>query len=132
MSVELTSERPLILVVDDSESHHKLLELMANRLGIKVHCAQSCRHALEALESGRFHLILMDYRMPEIDGCACTKIIREKNEHKEVPIVAITAMAHPTAKLECLEAGMNDFLAKPFSLTQLQEIIQNWLKDDQT
>ncbi|MBU6455101.1 MAG: response regulator [Cyanobacteria bacterium REEB67] len=132
MSGERKSERPVILVVDDNESHHKLLELMANRLGVKVHCALSCRHALDALEASRYHLILMDYRMPEIDGCACTKIIRDKNEHKEVPIIAVTAVEHPTSRLECLEAGMNDFLAKPFSLRQLQEVIQSWLDRDKS
>jgi CheY-like chemotaxis protein len=120
--------RPMVLVVDDDESHQKLLALLADRLEITAFIASSCREAVEALEMFSFDLVLMDYRMPEVDGYACTKKIRALREHsKRIPIIAVTAHVTLESKLQAIDAGLDDFLPKPFTLEQLKEKIDQWL-----
>jgi CheY-like chemotaxis protein len=121
--------KPLVLVVDDDPVHHKLLELLADRLGITVHMATSCGQAIEALSMFSFDLVLMDYRMPEVDGLLCTKRIRTMKEvGHNIPIIAVTAHTMPGSREKCLEAGMDDFLAKPFTLEQLHKKLCYWLQ----
>jgi CheY-like chemotaxis protein len=120
--------KPLILVVDDDPTHHKLLELLARRLEITVHMVSSCGEALESLSMFSFDLILMDYRMPEIDGCACAKHIRQMKDIQYIPIIAVTAHVVQGSREECVEAGMDDFIPKPFTLETLHEKICFWLQ----
>lgn len=72
----------------------------------------------------------MDWRMPVTDGLRCTLQIRELQEAQghRVPIIAVTAHALAGDRERCLEAGMDDYLSKPFTLEQLQEKIQHWLQ----
>jgi CheY-like chemotaxis protein len=122
------TKRPMVLVVDDDESHQKLLALLADRLEITAFIASSCREAVEALEMFSFDLILMDYRMPEVDGYACTREIRAMKEYsKRIPIIAVTAHVTLDSKLQAIDAGLDDFLPKPFTLEQLKEKIDQWL-----
>lgn len=95
--------KPLVLIVDDDPIHHKLMELLADRLGITVHMVSSCGQALEALSMFSFDLILMDYRMPVVDGCMCAQQIRAMKEiQDEIPIVAVTAHVVQGSREECL------------------------------
>jgi CheY-like chemotaxis protein len=128
-----TVRKPRVLVVDDDPQHHKLLELLADRLGITVHHARSCAEATAAVGSFSFDLILMDCRMPDLDGCWCTERIRALSEKtKGIPIVAVTGNATPGNRERCLQSGMDDFLLKPFTLEELQEKLNLWaaMKDD--
>ncbi len=76
-----------------------------------------------------FDLILMDYRMPEVDGCMCTERIRAMKEiQHDIPIIAVTAQIVQGSREKCLEAGMDDFLAKPFTLEELHLKICTWLQ----
>jgi CheY-like chemotaxis protein len=121
--------KPLVLVVDDDPIHHKLMQLLADRLGITVHVASSCRETMEALSLFSFDVILMDYRMPEVDGRSCAKRIRAMKEiQHDIPIIAVTAHMVPGSREECLEAGMDDFLGKPFTLEELHEKLCHWLQ----
>lgn len=122
------SGQPLVLVVDDDPIHLKILSLLAKRLQITAHLASSCAEAREALNLFSFDVILMDYRMPEVDGCMCAKTIREMNEIAQIPIIAITADVMPGVKEACIAAGMDDFLGKPFTLNELQEKLSYWLQ----
>jgi CheY-like chemotaxis protein len=92
--------KPLVLVVDDDPIHHKLLELLADRLGITAYMASSCGQAIEALSTFSFDLILMDYRIPEVDGCMCATRIRRMQSNHPIPIIAVTA--HNTQESEFL------------------------------
>jgi CheY-like chemotaxis protein len=122
--------KPLVLVVDDDHTHRKLMELLADRLDITAQCVGSCDQALAAMEMFSFDLILMDCRMPDVDGCYCTGKIRAlANENaKKIPIIAVTGCVMPGDKERCLNAGMDDYLIKPFTLEQMHEKLRTWLQ----
>jgi len=121
--------KPLVLVVDDDPIHHKLLELLADRLEFTVHLTSSCGEAIEALSMLSFDLILMDYKMPDVDGCICTQRIRTMKEiQNNIPIIAVTANVMKGSREKCLEAGMDDFLGKPFTLDELHQKICYWMQ----
>ena len=120
--------KPLVLVVDDDQVHHKLFHLIADRLDISAHLVSSCAEAIKALGEHSIDLILMDCRMPEVDGYTCTVRIRQLDDaRKDIPIIAVTACVLPGDREKCLESGMNDFLGKPFTLDQLNQKIHDWL-----
>ncbi len=122
------SNSTLILVVDDHETQRILFKVLAERLGIAVHVVASGAEALEAVETYQFDAILMDVRMPGMDGLDCTKKIREmeKQTGRHTPIIASTACCFPSDQALCAEAGMDDFLGKPFTLEQLKDKLNKW------
>jgi CheY-like chemotaxis protein len=120
--------KPLVLVVDDDPTHLKLIELLADRLEITAYMASSCAEAENTLGLFSFDLILMDYRMPEVDGCVCAERIRAMKEITQIPIIAVTAHVTPGTREKCLEAGMDDFLGKPFTLEELHQKLCHWLR----
>jgi CheY-like chemotaxis protein len=121
--------RPRVLVVDDDLVHQKLMKLVSDHLAIDVQVASTSTDALAILATESFDIILMDWRMPVTDGLTCTLKIRELQnaQGKRIPIIAVTAHALTGDRERCLAAGMDDYLAKPFTLEQLQEKIQEWL-----
>jgi CheY-like chemotaxis protein len=125
-----TGRRPKVLVVDDDLAHQKLMRLISDHLTIDVHLASTSSEALNLLREDSFDIILMDWRMPVTDGLKCTLQIRELQEAQghRVPIIAVTAHALTGDRERCLEAGMDDYLSKPFTLDQLQDKIQEWMK----
>lgn len=123
-----TESKPFVLVVDDDETHLRLIALLADRLGIAALTVSSCADAIEIMKLFSFDIILMDYRMPEVDGVVCTRQIRRLDGHVHVPIIAVTA--HVTSEIyeRCLGAGMDDFLGKPFTVEELNEKLWFWIK----
>lgn len=120
---------PTLLVVDDHEAHRTLLGLLAERLNVRVVTVSSCPEAIQALKECSFDLILMDYRMAEVDGLICTRLIRRMNEERrQIPIIAVTACVLTVDRDTCLEAGMDDYLSKPFTFEQLNEKVSYWLR----
>jgi two-component system, sensor histidine kinase and response regulator len=121
--------QPLVLVVDDDHTHRKLMELLAERLDITAQCVSSCAEALAVMDLFSFDLILMDCRMPDLDGCECTRRIRElANENAtKIPIIAVTACVTQADQERCMNAGMDDYLMKPFTLEQMHEKLRIWL-----
>jgi CheY-like chemotaxis protein len=124
--------KALVLVVDDDPTSRRLMEISAEHLDITVDCVSSCAEALSALEMFSFDLILMDIRMPQVDGLMCTRKIRESAHQnaKQIPIIAITANAMAGDADDCLSAGMHDHLSKPFTLEQMHEKLCYWLKEE--
>ena len=76
--------------------------------------------------NGYYDLVFMDLQMPKLDGYEATKKIRNFEKSKRVPIVAMTAYDMEGVKDRCLNAGMDDFIAKPFKLKDFNEIIEKW------
>lgn len=114
-----------VLVVDDNNVNCKVASLHLESLGAIVDLAFNGREAVERVKEEDYQLILMDVRMPVLDGLAATKIIRDLPGGKgDTPIVALTAGAFARDREECLEAGMNAFLAKPFQREQLLSSLQ--------
>ena len=112
-----------ILAVEDNATNQKLILLMLERLGYR---ADSAYHGLEALESVSRHiydLVLMDVQMPEMDGLETTRRIRQ-NLQVQPRIVAMTANAMDSDRLECLAAGMDDYISKPIQVRELRAALE--------
>lgn len=129
ISREKSLRKPLILVVDDDPFHSRLMELLSDQLNITVHIASSCAEAMEALRMFVFDIVLMDIRMPEVDGHCCTKKIRSLSEKtSDIPIIAVTGNDSVANRMTCVESGLDDFLRKPFTVEELRDKISFWLR----
>ncbi|MCK4625636.1 MAG: response regulator [Phycisphaerae bacterium] len=121
------SDRPLrILLVEDDKVNQKVAIKSLEKWDHEVTVAENGKEAVTAHESGEFDLILMDCRMPEMDGYQATAAIRrhEQSTGGYVPIVAMTANAMKGDRQRCMDAGMDDYISKPFSKQDLLEAIQ--------
>ena len=121
-----------VLLVEDNPVNRMLAVAMLGNLGIEVTEAENGLVALQHLEKSRFDLVLMDCQMPVMDGFEATREIRAR-EHgalaARIPIIAVTANALSGDSEQCLQAGMDAYLAKPFTLNTLREAIAPWLGD---
>jgi CheY-like chemotaxis protein len=124
---------PVILLVEDNPVNQQVALSILESIGYQADVADNGRVALEALTRKPYALILMDCQMPEMDGYAATRAIRaresvpEATTGKRLPIIALTANTQPGDREQCLAAGMDDFIGKPYSQEELQEAIQRWL-----
>jgi two-component system sensor histidine kinase/response regulator len=119
--------RARVLVVEDNNVNQLVVLGQLQRLGHEGIIANGGTAALELLRNEAFDLVLMDCQMPDIDGYAATRRIRQMDGAvARLPIIAITAHALPGEREKCLASGMNDYLAKPVSLEQLGAIIRLW------
>ena len=119
-----------ILLVEDNPVNQGVARRMLERLGCTVTLVDDGSRAVDAWRSGRFEAILMDCQMPGWDGYQATAEIRREEAQRglrRTPIIAITAHAMQGDRGRCLEAGMDDYLSKPFSQVRLQEILAPWL-----
>lgn len=115
-----------ILLVEDNEMNRIVATMILNQYNAIVDEAINGEEAIEAMRHNRYDLILMDMRMPVMDGLKATRLIRQ-NLSATVPIIALTANAVMGEQQKCREAGMDDFLAKPFEEEDLLHIITKWL-----
>jgi CheY-like chemotaxis protein/HPt (histidine-containing phosphotransfer) domain-containing protein len=119
-----------VLVAEDNDTNQQVALHMLRNFGIEPELANNGREAVAAVRRARFDLILMDYHMPELDGCGATVEIRE-HEHAQklprTPIVAVTASVLSDDKERCARAGMDDFLAKPIRQQTLAAMLSKWL-----
>lgn len=121
----------VILVVDDNAVNRKVASLSLKRLGCEVDTAVNGQDALEKVEQGSFDLVLMDVRMPVMDGLQATRAIRALGEnYSSLPIVALTADGFDETRQACMEAGMNDHLAKPYKAEDLKAMLVSQLGDE--
>ena len=118
-----------ILVAEDNPVNQKLLRLMLEMHGHHVRVTADGQEAVAVYESEEVDLVLMDVQMPGMNGFEATTTIRdlEKNTGRHVPIIAVTAHVMPGYKEECLNAGMDNYLAKPFRMQELFAIIEETL-----
>ena len=118
-----------ILLVEDNLINQQVALGILQVQGYSVTIASNGREAVETYARRPFDLILMDCAMPEMDGFEATREIRSRDRAsgKRVPIVALTANAMAHDREECLNAGMDDHLSKPFSMQTMQETLDRWL-----
>lgn len=118
-----------VLVVEDSPVLQQLVLRQLDHLGLQTQAVLNGKQALEAVESGEFSVILMDCNLPTMDGFQASRAIRqsETNQNRHVPIIAMTAGAMTGDAEKCLEAGMDDYISKPYTLEQLQRKLYFWL-----
>ena len=122
--------RGRILLVEDNVINQQVALGILQIQGYGVTVANNGKEALEACGQDDFDLILMDCHMPEMDGFEATMEIRKREQasrRKRVPIVALTANAMAQDREECLNAGMDDHLSKPFSMQTMQEMLERWV-----
>ncbi len=116
-----------ILVVEDNALNAKFAEAVLKRLGYDVDFAINGKIGVEKFLNNDYDLILMDIQMPVMDGLEATRKIREYEsqlgQNKHIPIFAITAFAMEHDRENCLEAGMDEYLTKPYRPAQLEELI---------
>jgi signal transduction histidine kinase/DNA-binding response OmpR family regulator/HPt (histidine-containing phosphotransfer) domain-containing protein len=119
-----------ILVVEDNEINREIAIELLSDAGLSVDIAENGRAALARLDdpSADYAAILMDVQMPEMDGIEATKHIREVWSAERLPIIAMTAHAYATERQRCLDAGMNDYVSKPFDPARLIRTVERWLK----
>ena len=128
-TTHFSASKARILIVDDNIINLKVAVGLMRPYHMQVITADSAKAAFELLRSKDFHLVFMDHMMPEIDGVEATQIIRAKegDYYKNLPIIALTANAVSGARETFMEAGMNDFIAKPIELSALDRVLRTWL-----
>ncbi|MCX7898391.1 MAG: ATP-binding protein [Rhodocyclaceae bacterium] len=119
-----------ILLAEDNAVNRRIAEAMLGKLGHRVVAVADGRAALEAWESERFDLILMDCMMPELDGYQAAAEIRRREATRggHVPIIALTASVLEADRERCFASGMDDFLAKPVTRAALADKLSRWLE----
>jgi signal transduction histidine kinase/CheY-like chemotaxis protein/HPt (histidine-containing phosphotransfer) domain-containing protein len=115
------------LVAEDNEANQMVATELLSRLGIEVDIASDGRAAIEMARAGRYAVIFMDIHMPETDGLAATRALREGDRFKDLPIIAMTADAMKADLDQCLAAGMNDVVIKPIDRNALRETLRRWV-----
>jgi PAS domain S-box-containing protein len=124
----LAEQHPMkILVAEDVPSNQKVLVEMLKRIGYRADMAADGLEVLQALERQPYDLVLMDVKMPEMDGITAAKEIRRLWPNNGPKVVAITAYAMEGDREKCLEAGMDDYIAKPIQKGELVEILKKSL-----
>jgi CheY-like chemotaxis protein len=113
-----------VLLAEDNPINALLARALLEREGCKVDRIASGDEAVSALSRGFYDLILMDLRMPGLNGMEATRALRERGV--TTPIVALTADAFDEDRRACLKAGMNDFLAKPLTPSALRGVLSRW------
>jgi PAS domain S-box-containing protein len=122
-----------VLVVDDEAVNREVALALLEDVGLAVEWAGDGVLAVEAVQAAcragqPLDLVLMDMQMPRLDGLAATRAIRALPDTAELTVIAMTANAFNEDRRRCLEAGMNDFIAKPFMPEELYEVLLRWLR----
>ncbi len=119
-----------VLLVDDQMVNLELAESLLTDSGQDVVCARSGAEAIEKAKQEIFSLIILDIKMPKMSGYETAERLREleRNRRERTPIIAMTAHVTTRGSEQCFEAGMDDFLAKPFNTEKLNLILSKWLR----
>ncbi len=112
------------LIVEDNQDSQFILTVQTKSMGFSVISANNGMEAVEKAFEEKPNLILMDIMLPGIDGREATRRIRSNQETKEIPILAVTAITDKSQLRECIKAGCDDYILKPFNSKDLQEKIQ--------
>jgi two-component system sensor histidine kinase/response regulator len=123
-----------ILLVDDDPLIQKVGKAVLAHCGCRVDIAGNGREAVDAFSRQRYDMVFMDCQMPKMDGYEATAAIRKREtKNREsgavtrIPIVALTGYATQQDRERCLQAGMDDYLSKPFSIATIQSALDRWL-----
>jgi signal transduction histidine kinase/ligand-binding sensor domain-containing protein/DNA-binding response OmpR family regulator len=114
-----------ILVAEDNQMNQKLIMKVLSKLGYEVDLAADGLEALDLVNKKEFDIILMDVQMPKMDGLEATQIIKKRFPNRPA-IIAMTANALPADLKICMDAGMDDYISKPFKLEGLVSMLEKW------
>ncbi len=123
--------RGRVLIVDDDGTNRRVASLQLSKLGLESDAVANGQEALSLLATIPYRLVLMDCRMPILDGYQATRKLRTmKSVNRSIPVIALTASSGPSERERCLEAGMNDLLLKPTRIEDLSSALARWIGDD--
>jgi CheY-like chemotaxis protein len=115
-----------ILIAEDEQSNFDFLRILLTKMNFKVLWAKNGVEAVSLCETDpSINIVLMDVKMPLMNGYDATKLI--KNKRPELPVIAQTAYAMISDKLEAEKAGCDSYLSKPIRINQLKEVLENYL-----
>ncbi|MBF0141293.1 MAG: response regulator [Magnetococcales bacterium] len=117
-----------VLLVEDNPINQRVAQEMLQNVGIAVTLANNGQEAIYLLLDKDFDLVFMDVQMPMMDGYQATRQLRNMEQFKSLPIIAMTAHALTGDKDNCLAAGMSDYISKPIDLQQLFRVLMQWIK----
>jgi CheY-like chemotaxis protein/HPt (histidine-containing phosphotransfer) domain-containing protein len=118
-----------ILVVEDNHINQMVIKAMLGQTKLQVDIAADGEEALDAIKNKpAYDLIFMDMQMPKMDGIETTRQIRQIPECRDLPIIALTAMAMKSDREQAIAAGMNDYVSKPVDQDQIFAVLKRWLR----
>lgn len=115
-----------ILVVDDDPNSRKIIELMLSNQGYRLHLAEDGHEALAVLAREKIDLVLLDLLMPRLDGFETAERLKADPSLREIPVIAVSALAFSSDRQEAARAGCDDYLTKPFTRRELLEMIKRF------
>ncbi len=118
-----------MLLVEDNQLSQKMMFYTLRHVGLKADVADDGRKAVEMATSNPYDIILMDIMMPELNGYEATHFIRQfeqENKSKKAFIIGLTGNVYDSERAKCIDAGMDEFLAKPFDIDQFLEIVRHY------
>lgn len=116
-----------ILVVEDNMDTYELVRFILEKNGYETFLAMNGRDGVNAASKQFPDLIIMDLAMPEMDGWTATRLIKSSARTSSIPLIALTAHALPSDRQRALEAGCDDYIAKPMDLEELLEAVDRWI-----
>jgi len=123
-----------ILLVEDNVLNQKVVTFNLRKQNYNVTTVSNGQDAINKIKNNSFDLVLMDIMLPEMDGFEVTAEIRKYEQaggiEKQIPIVALTANTLDNDRQKCIEAGMNEYLAKPFTAQELVAVIQKFVQKE--
>lgn len=130
VALESIREVPRVLIAEDSSSAGRIACRLVERMGYAVELVKDGVEVLERLGSQHYDAVLMDCKMPRMDGYQATRAIRQlPGEASSIPVIALTSNTLEGDDLRCFVAGMDDYLAKPVHAGQLEESLRRWVQD---
>jgi len=117
------------LIVDDSASMRQLIALTVKDAGYDVLLAENGRDALEKMSRAKIDMVITDLNMPEMDGIMFIRELRGKADYKFVPIIMLTTESQEAKKQEGRAAGASGWIVKPFSPSQLMDVVKKFVKE---
>jgi CheY-like chemotaxis protein len=119
------------LLAEDNIVNQMVAQAMLASLGLAVEIANNGQEALLLATAQAFDIVLMDCQMPILDGYQATALLRQREAQDgrgRLPVIALTANAMDGDRDQCLAAGMDDYLAKPYTRIQLEQVLDRWLR----
>ena len=123
--------RPRLLLAEDNLVNQQVAVAMLNKIGYRVDVVAHGAEAVVALSQLPYGAVLMDCQMPVMDGYECAREIRRRESNDRIPIIAMTAGAMRGDRERCLEAGMDDYIAKPICMEALEATLRRWVGDEE-